>query len=141
MSDKTKLSRRQCRELIFKLLFAKEFDREADPAAFYDAFIDVTEEVPAEYAKNVFIGVSESLEELDTEIEGVSLRWKLSRMSTATRCVLRMAVYEMTVCDVPPKAVINEAVEIIKSYDEDSAPSFVNGILNKIARNRGLIEA
>ena len=141
MPDKPKLSRRQCRELIFKLLFAKEFDREADPAAFYDAFIDVTEEVPAEYAKNVFIGVSESLEELDTEIEGVSLRWKLSRMSTATRCVLRMAVYEMTVCDVPPKAVINEAVEIIKSYDEDSAPSFVNGILNKIARNRGLIEA
>ena len=141
MPDKPKLSRRQCRELIFKLLFAKEFDREADPAAFYDAFIDVTEEVPAEYAKNVFIGVSESLEELDTEIEGVSLRWKLSRMSTATRCILRMAVYEMTVCDVPPKAVINEAVEIIKSYDEDSAPSFVNGILNKIARNRGLIEA
>ena len=141
MSESKKLSRRQCRELIFKLLFAKEFDREADPAAFYEAFIEETEEPTADYVKNVFIGVSESLGELDGEIEGASVRWKLSRMSTATRSVLRMAVYEMTVCEVPPKAEINEAVEIIKQYDEDSAPSFVNGILNKIARDRGLIEA
>ena len=141
MSEKNKLSRRQCRELIFKLLFAWEFGREADPAAFYENFIDVTEEEGAEYAKNVFVGVAESLAELDGEIEGASLRWKLSRMSTSTRCILRMAVYEMTVCEVPAKAEINEAVEIIKAYDEDSAPSFVNGILNKIARDRGLIEA
>jgi len=141
MSEYKKLSRRQCRELIFKLLFAKEFDREADPAAFYEALIEETEEPTAEYVKNVFVGVCESLSELDGEIEGASVRWKLSRMSTATRSVLRMAVYEMTVCEVPPKAEINEAVEIIKQYDEDSAPSFVNGILNKIARDRGLIEA
>ena len=141
MSEKKKLSRRQCRELIFKLLFAKEFDRDADPGDFYEAFIAETEEPTAEYVKNVFVGVCESLGELDGEIEGASVRRKLSRMSTATRSVLRMAVYEMTVCEVPPKAEINEAVEIIKQYDEDSAPSFVNGILNKIARDRGLIEA
>ena len=141
MSEKNRLSRRQCRELIFKLLFAREFDRDGEPADFYENFIDVTEEVPAEYATNVFVGVCESMGELDAEIEGASLRWKLSRMSTSARCVLRMAVYEMTVCEVPPKVEINEAVEIIKSYDEDSAPSFVNGILNKIARDRGLIEA
>ena len=62
-------------------------------------------------------------------------------MSTSTRSVLRMALYEMTVCEVPAKAEINEALELIKKYDEDSAPSFVNGILNRIARDRGLIEA
>ena len=60
-------------------------------------------------------------------------------MSTATRTVLRLAVYELTETETPPKVVINEAVEIIKLYDEDSAPSFVNGILNRIARERGLI--
>ncbi len=141
MSEKKKLTRRECRELVFRLLFAKEFDRESDPAAFHDAFVDVTGEMSAEYAKNVFVGVCGSLAELDAEIEGVSNRWKLSRMSTATRSVLRMAVYEMTVCEVPPKAEINEAVELIKQYDEDSAPAFVNGILNRIARDRGLIEA
>ena len=140
MSGKKKLTRRECRELIFKLLFAKEFDREADPSVFYGSFIEGTEEKSAEYVKNVFVGVCESLAELDEELEAASNKWKLSRMSTATRSVLRMALYEMTVCEVPPKAEINEAVEIIKLYDEDSAPAFVNGILNRIARDRGLIE-
>ena len=100
-----------------------------------------SEERTSEYVKNVFVGVCESLAELDEELEAASNKWKLSRMSTATRSVLRMALYEMTVCEVPPKAEINEAVEIIKQYDEDSAPAFVNGILNRIARDRGLIEA
>ena len=61
-------------------------------------------------------------------------------MSTATRTILRLAVYEMTKIDVPAKVVLNEAVEIIKVYDEETAPAFVNGILNKIARSHGLIK-
>ena len=85
--------------------------------------------------------VADKIKLTDEELEAASNKWKLSRMSTATRSVLRMALYEMTVCEVPPKAEINEAVEIIKLYDEDSAPAFVNGILNRIARDRGLIEA
>ncbi len=141
MSDKKKLSRHACRELIFKLLFAKEFDREADPEAFYDAFIEITEEPTADYVKEIFLGVCGSREAIDAEIENTSENWKLSRMSTSTRSVLRMAVYEMTGADVPPKVAINEALEIIKLYDEDSALKFVNGILNKIARERGLIES
>ena len=141
MSEKKKLSRRECRELIFKLLFAKEFDREADPEAFYRDYIENTEEPTAEYVENVFTGVCAALPKLDAELEAAAVRWKLSRMSTSTRSVLRMALYEMTVCEVPAKAEINEALELIKKYDEDSAPSFVNGILNRIARDRGLIEA
>ena len=141
MSENRKLSRRECRELIFKLLFAKEFDRESDPAVFYANYIEYTEEPTAEYVENVFEGVCAALPELDAELEASSVRWKLSRMSTATRSVLRMALYEMTACGVPAKAEINEALELIKKYDEDSAPAFVNGILNRIARDRGLIEA
>ena len=141
MSDNKKLSRHACRELIFKLLFAREFDRDTDPEALYDTFIDITEEPAADYVREVFLGVCRTLPALDGEIESTSENWKLSRMSTSTRSVLRMAVYEMTEADVPPKVAINEALEIIKLYDEDSAPKFVNGILNKIARERGLIES
>lgn len=140
MSEKTKLTRHQCRELIFKLLFAKEFDKEADPKEYYDSYIENTEEPTAEYVKNVFVGVCENLAEIDSEIEETSVNWKMSRMSTATRTILRLAVYEMTMIDVPAKVVLNEAIEIIKLYDEETAPAFVNGILNKIARNRGYIK-
>lgn len=141
MSDNKKLSRHACRELIFKLLFAKEFDRDADPALFYAAYTENAGEPTDPYVEEVFTGVCGNLEALDGEIEAVSENWKISRMSTASRSVLRMAVYEMTAAGVPPKVAINEAVELIKLYDEDSAPKFVNGILNKIARDRGLIES
>ncbi|MBQ3954249.1 MAG: transcription antitermination factor NusB [Clostridia bacterium] len=141
MSENKKLSRHECRELIFKLLFAKEFDRDADPGTYYTDYTENAEEPTADYVKDVFLGVCASLPALDCEIEAASDNWKLARMSTATRSVLRMAVYEMTQADVPAKAAINEALELIKLYDEDSAPKFVNGILNKIARERGLIES
>ena len=58
MSGKTKLTRHQCRELIFKLLFAKEFHKEADPKEYYDSYIEITEEPTAEYVENGEIGAA-----------------------------------------------------------------------------------
>ena len=139
MSGK-KLTRHEAREFAFKLLFAREFDSETTPADFYGAFIENTESLTNDYVRDTFIGVCEKKESLDALIEKASTNWKISRMSTSSRSLLRLAVYELTETETPPKVVINEAVEIIKLYDDDSAPSFVNGILNNIARERGLIE-
>ena len=139
MSQNSKLSRHECRELIFKLLFAREFDKDTDAADFYKNNTEEVEKTIPEYVPNVFNGVLASLDELDEEIGAASVNWKVSRMSTAARTILRLAVYEMTVCEVPPKVEINEALELVKLYDEETAVSFVNGILNKIARDRGLI--
>ena len=139
MSDKKKLTRREARELAFKLIFAKEFDPEADTTEFYDKYIENTESLTNSYVYSTFSGVCEAKSELDAEIEGASSSWKISRMSTTTRSILRLAVFELTRTETPAKVVINEAVEIIKLYDDQNAPSFVNGILNNIARSRGLI--
>lgn len=138
MSER-KLTRHEARELAFKILFAKDFDAQADAKEFYRSFIENTEEKTNDYVEATVVGVSEKLGGIDALVESSSNNWKLSRMSTATRTVLRLSVYELTETETPPKVVINEAVEIIKLYDEDSAPSFVNGILNNIARERGLI--
>lgn len=135
MSDKQKLSRHASREVVFQLLFAKEFDREADCRDFYETHAENSEAEYNDYIKATFLGVCEKLDELDPVIEGASIKWKMSRMSTATRSVLRLAVYEMTYTEVPAKVVLNEAVEIIKSFDDENAPAFVNGILNKVARD------
>ena len=135
MSDKQKLSRHASREVVFQLLFAKEFDREADCREFYEIHAENSEAEYNDYIKATFLGVCEKLDELDPVIEGASIKWKMSRMSTATRSVLRLAVYEMTYTEVPAKVVLNEAVEIIKSFDDENAPAFVNGILNKVARD------
>jgi len=138
MSKTRKLTRHEARELTFKLLFAKEFDKEAESGAFCDAFIENTESLTNDYVKSTFVGVCEALTEIDGEIEGASAEWKLSRMSTATRSILRLATYELLKTDTPAKVVLNEAIEIIKLYDETSAPVFVNGILNHIAKTHDL---
>ncbi len=140
MAEKTKYSRHELREAAFKALFAKEFDKDADPAEFYDNYTEDSDEICDEFVKNTFVSASEKLSEIDAEIEAYSAKWKISRMSTATRSALRLAVYEMLYTEVPPKVAMNEAIELVKTYDDESAPSFVNGILNKIAREKGLIE-
>jgi N utilization substance protein B len=58
-------------------------------------------------------------------------------MAAVTRSILRLAVYEILWGEVPPRAAINEAVELAKLYDEEAAPAFINGILNQIAKENG----
>ena len=139
MAQKKKLTRHECREKTFMLLFAREFDKETPAQEFYDIQTENSEEETNESVRQNFLSVCETVADLDEEIEGVSVKWKISRMSTATRSILRLAVWEMLAGGVPAKVAINEAVEIIKIYDDESAPAFVNGILNTIARNRQLI--
>ena len=60
-------------------------------------------------------------------------------MSHVTAAILHLSIYEMLMTDIPAKAAINEAVELAKKYDEGAAPAFINGILNRIARDSGKI--
>lgn len=135
-----KLSRHECRIMAFKLLFAKDFNAECDSAEFYDRNIEIMEEETDDYVRDVFIGTCASVAEIDSMIESTSQNWRIARMSVATRTILRLAIYEMTKTDVPPKVVLNEAIEIIKQYDDENAPAFINGILNTVARTNGIID-
>ena len=140
MSDKPAPVKRESREQAFRMLFAYDFDRETDPPSFYEFNTENLEEKKLNYARKIFLGVCENIGDIDSEIEGTSVKGKMSRMSAVTRNILRLSVYEMTGLDVPPRVAINEALEICKKYDDENAPSFVNGILNRIARNKGWIE-
>ena len=139
MAQNKKLTRHECREKTFMLLFAREFDKETPAPEFYDIQTENSEEDTNETVRQNFLSVCEAVSDLDAEIEAVSVKWKVSRMSIASRSMLRLAVWEMAAGGVPAKVAINEAVEIVKIYDDESAPAFVNGILNTIARNRQLI--
>jgi len=124
---------------VFQLLFETEFHSDMTPSAVYlnAAAAREIEETP--YIHDTYFGVMEKKEEADALISQFSRRWKLSRMAVVTRNLLRLAAYEMTWGGVPPKAAINEALEIAKIYDDDAAPAFINGILNQIAREKGLL--
>lgn len=74
------------------------------------------------------------IDEIDLKINEISDGWKTSRMAKVDLAIIRLAVYEVLLDDdVPTGVAINEAVELAKQFGTDDSPSFVNGVLAKIA--------
>jgi transcription antitermination factor NusB len=80
-------------------------------------------------------GAWENLARSDELIGAASLKWSLSRLSPVDKSILRMSVYHLTCCeDIPPKVVINEAVELAKKFSTAQSPAFVNGVLDAVMK-------
>jgi N utilization substance protein B len=80
-------------------------------------------------------GTWDKLSECDEVIVGSTIKWRLSRLSPVDKSILRLAVYQLKYCDdIPPRVVMNEAIEIAKKYSSDKSPSFVNGVLDAAFR-------
>jgi transcription antitermination factor NusB len=80
-------------------------------------------------------GAWQNLERCDELISAASIKWSLSRLSPVDKSILRMSVYHLTCCeDIPPKVVINEAVELAKKFSTAQSPAFVNGVLDAVMR-------
>lgn len=85
------------------------------------------------FAERLIKGVLEKKEELDLIISKHAKNWKLNRIASVDRNILRLAIYEMHYClDIPPIVSINEAVNIAKKYSTDESGKFVNGILDNV---------
>ena len=135
------MNRHQARKLAFQMIYALDFQKDTPLAELYAASVTdrgITEELT--YLEDVFYNVGGQLSELDELISAhLKQGWKLSRLSKVTLAILRLATYEMlSVADVPFPVAINEAVQMAKEYDEESAPAFINGVLNAIADTKGL---
>ena len=81
-------------------------------------------------------GTWEKVRACDDLITDAAVRWKLSRMSHVDRAILRMSTYQLRYCeDIPPKVVINEAIEIAKKFSTQQSPRFVNGVLDAVLKH------
>jgi transcription antitermination protein NusB len=121
--------RHQQRERALSLLYEAELKGE-DP-------LQVLEELPVRpdaYVCTLLEGTVATREDAESRITAASVGWPLDRMAVIDRLVLRLATSELLSSDGPPKAVvIDEAVELAKTYSTDDSGSFVNGILSTIA--------
>jgi transcription antitermination protein NusB len=128
--------RRLARELALQVLFQKEFIEISAEAglAYFRESIKSTEEVWA-YAQRILAGIDENATNIDKKISGASAKWSLARMSLVDKNTLRVATWEMFYSDneVPPKVIINEAIEVVKKYGNTDSPAFVNGILHELS--------
>jgi transcription antitermination protein NusB len=74
-------------------------------------------------------------EEADATIAALTPEWPTYRQPLIDRNLLRLAHYEMTHADTPPKVAINEAVELAKEFSTDKSPLFINGVLDRIFKS------
>ena len=130
------MNRSKLRENIFKLLYTAEFqEKEEMPQQMslyftYSDDNDEDEEVTVSekdqtYMEEKYHHVTEHIPEIDEMLNRTSEGWKTTRMGKVDLAILRLAVYEMK---------FDEDVQLAKRFGRDQSPSFINGILGKLAR-------
>lgn len=127
--------RHQARELALKVLFQLEgTDDDPEEVLRYHAAESGVSDDAAAFAGQLVRGVLDNREQLDATLSGASEHWKLDQMAKVDRVILRIAIYEIAVDrHVPPKAAINESIELAKTFSGEEAGRFVNGILGRVA--------
>jgi len=130
------MKRRRAREYALQLLYEHEFaDGEPDIRGFF-ADKDEPAEV-VDFASRIVRGTLKHLPEIDEAIREASEHWVLERMAAVDRNILRAGAFELLYSpDVPAAVAIDEAIEIAKRYSSAESASFINGILDQIAKTR-----
>jgi N utilization substance protein B len=136
------MRRRRAREYALQILFQIDFrGREVSGNDFDDFWLDKDETGDVKkFAEEIVRGTIESLDEIDSWIEKVAENWVLRRMAAVDRNILRFAAYEILYRkDIPSAVTINEAIEIAKKFSSSESAPFINGILDKLAKEVGKV--
>ena len=133
--------RRMAREAALQVLFAADLaGQELDSHTVRDVFDSVSAEFDLpkrarERALELCLGVVHHLKDIDLAIGAASEHWKIERLAAVERNVLRIACYELLFeLETPAEVIIDEAVEVARRFASEKSPSFVNGVLDVVAR-------
>ncbi|HET8670841.1 MAG TPA: transcription antitermination factor NusB [Candidatus Saccharimonadales bacterium] len=89
------------------------------------------------FIERIVRGIDKRAEELDIKLQPIAPEWPIAQIARMDRVILRMGLYELTYePDVPPKVVINEAVELAKAFGSENSSKFVNGVLGTALKQR-----
>jgi N utilization substance protein B len=142
MKDPRSAPRRQSRQAALQVLYAidlAEFSRTGDPPSVEEAFDLVAEnfELPEgarEFARELADGIIANRDSLDERLSEHATNWRVSRMATVDRNILRLGAYELIHTDTPAQIVLDEAIELARRFGNDPSPAFVNGVLDAVGR-------
>ena len=88
-----------------------------------------------DFARELTVAVRQRVPEIDGVIAAHARNWRISRMATVDRNILRLAGYELAYTDTPTAVILNEAVDLARRFGGETSPGFVNGILDAMARD------
>ncbi|HWT55713.1 MAG TPA: transcription antitermination factor NusB [Candidatus Microsaccharimonas sp.] len=131
------------RIIALQTLYEQDFRREAGDDDFnleevlqrniarYSEMVD-----DIDFVRKLVDGVTKQASALDITLQPIAPEWPIDQIARMDRAVLRMGLYELqNDQDVPPKVVINEAVELAKAFGGENSSKFVNGVLGTALRN------
>lgn len=131
--------RSRAREVVLQVLYEDDLNPDrnmAISAEFLQRRLKDDPELIA-FASELLSGVRRNRTEIDGLLSERAANWRLERMAVTDRNVLRLAAYEMLFTGTPDRVVINEAVELAKRFGAKQSSQFVNGILDRLFRDRG----
>ena len=123
------------REAVIQTLYAKELGNDKAIEQFDELLKEKKiRNKKAEFAKELLKGVLEHKDEIDEIIKNHLIDWSFDRLDKIDKQILRVGIYELKYTDTPFQIVIDEAVKLAKNFSEDKAKSFINGILDRVAK-------
>lgn len=128
------MKRREAREKAIQTLFQLD----STELSVEEAIAYIMEKPVDRFYERLVQGTMENKETIDEVLVGKLENWSLERLPKIERTVLRLAVYELLFNeDVPHRVVLNEAIELCKTFGDEKSGRFVNGVLSKFKENNG----
>lgn len=132
--------RREAREYALQMFFQRDLSGASLPQVqqtYWSSHPDVDSNT-REFADFLIAAFETDPETIDNLIREHAVNWKLERMPAVDKNILRMAATELRCCeDIPARVTLNESIEIAKRYGSEDSASFINGVLDKIAKKFG----
>jgi N utilization substance protein B len=138
--------RRLARERVMQMLYAHEMSGDDIDALFYDMVQkDLASEQPAlEFGRELTLKLTTNRDEINGIITEHLKHWELRRVALIDRLLIQMGITELLYFpEIPPKATINELIEIAKDYSTDESGKFINGLLHAVLtdlKEKGLLK-
>ncbi len=131
-------SRRKMREIVFSAIYQFDFNEDMETSSEYLerelSFFSMETEMKLRTRK-YFDGILRYRDEIDSVIRKHLTNWTFERLASTDRNVLRLGAYEIIYePDIPIEVTLNEAIDIAKKYGSEQGGKFVNGVLDRIAR-------
>ena len=123
------------RETALKYIYHCEAQSSDDLQDYQDFLMRFGSVMNTSFCHDLCFGTLKNLHKIDKIIENYANNWKISRMNSVDRSLLRMGVYELLRHGTPRKVVIDEVVELAKRYGTSKSKGFINGILHSVAHN------
>lgn len=136
------MKRRKAREYALQIIFQIDFmEKKIDSKDLKEFWSDKKESKDVkEFTEELVRGTLSKIDEIDLMIKRVAENWILDRMAAVDRNILRFAAYELLyIKDIPSAVTINEAIEIAKKFSSTEAAPFINGILDRLAKEAGKV--